>query len=206
MRNGGKLVVQTARCVVVMFAVALMSNVAMADEHRNGFFDLYGGLTGLLESDVPGWTFEDLTPTVGARAGIRVNNTWGVAVRTWYFQADVKERDSSPSDLAVLGISLELLGRWQLDRRWAIYSSLGPAMGVATLDFARANRRSADDARSLAPGVSAAVGIEVHLVGRVSAFSEAHGSLFYPSFHFADQTISPRLLSFSGVLGVRIGF
>ena len=104
------------RCLIMTVAVALLASAAMAEERRRGFFDVYGGAVGLPESDVPGWRFADVTETIGARAGVSINDTWTVALRTWYFQSDARERQSSASDLTVLGLSVELLGRWQLDR------------------------------------------------------------------------------------------
>jgi outer membrane protein with beta-barrel domain len=191
---------------LVTLGLTLLASAAMAEERTNGFFDVYAGLAVLPESDVPDWTFADVLPTLGARAGISFNDTWAVALRTWYFQSDAKEEQTTASDLAVLGLSLELLGRWQLDRRWATYAFLGPAMAVTTLDRQRRNSRTEDDARSVAPGASAGVGVDAHLVGRLSAFSEVHGSLFYPSFHFPDRTITPRLLNFNWLIGLRMGF
>ena len=79
-------------------------------------------------------------------------------------------------------------------------------MAITTLDLQRSDSRIEDDARSIAPGVSAGGGVEAHLVGRLSAFSEVHSSLFYPSFDFPGRTISPRLLSVNGLIGIRVGF
>lgn len=197
--------VATSR-ILITSAIVLMANVAIAEEPGRGFFDVYGGPAGLLESDVPGWKFADVTATVGARAGIWITDTWAVTFRGWYFQTDAKQRESSPSDLAFLGMSLELLGRWQFDRRWAMYGSLGPAMAITTLDLQRPDRSFEDEARNIAPGVSAGAGIEAQLVGRLSAFGEIHGSLVYQSLHFSHRTISPRLLNLDGVLGLRVGF
>jgi hypothetical protein len=186
--------------------IVLATSIAMADERRSGFFDIYGGPTVLLESDVPGWKFADVKTTAGARTGLWINDNWAVTLRVWYFQTDAKQRESSPSDLAFIGLSLELLGRWQLDRRWAIYGALGPAMAINTLDVQRIDQITEDDARSLAPGVSAAAGLEAHILGRFSAFTEVHGGLVYPSFGFSHRTVSPRLLHLDGVLGVRVAF
>lgn len=192
--------------ILITLSIVLMASVAVANEREWGFFDVYGGPAGLLESDVPDWKFGHVATTVGARAGVWITDTWAVTFRGWYFQTDATQRESSPSDLAFLGMSLELLGRWQLDRRWALYGSLGPALAITTLDLQRADRSFEDDARSIAPGVSAGAGIEARLVGRFRGFAELHGSLVYPSLHFSDRTISPRLLNLDGLLGLRIGF
>lgn len=194
------------RALMVAAVVLLGASIAAAEERPRGFFDLYGGPTGLVESDVPGWKFADVTATVGGRTGLWLNEHWAVTVRAWYFQTDAKQRESSPSDLAFLGVSLELLGRWQLDPRWAVYGSLGPAMAITTLDLQRADRSVEDDTRSIAPGVSFGAGVEAHLVGRLSAFTEVHGAVVYPSFRFPDRTISPRLLPLDAIVGVRLGF
>jgi len=192
--------------LVVILNVASSTGVAAAEERRTGFFDLYGGPTGLLESDVPHWKFADVTASVGARAGLWFHEHWAVSFRTWYFQTDVKQRETSPSDLAFLGLSFEILGRWPLTPRWALYGSLGPALVINTLDLQRSDRAGEDDARSLSPGVSAGAGIEANIVGPLSAFSELHSGLAYPSFRFSDRTISPRLLHLDAVVGVRVGF
>jgi hypothetical protein len=193
--------------MLVVAVVLLGATIAVADEPKTGFFDLYGGLISLPESDIPDWKFaSDVRATVGARTGMWLNEHWAVTLRGWHFQTDAKQRESSPSDLAFLGVSLELLGRWQLDRRWAVYGSLGPAMAITTLDLQRADGHTEDDARSIAPGLSFGAGVEAHLVGRFSAFTEIHGALVYPSFRFPNGTISPRLLPVEAVVGVRLGF
>lgn len=197
-----------ASCIALA-VVILTSGVAAAADTEHGFFDVYGGLLNLFESDVPDAHFEDSSPTVGARIGVWLGDNWGLAFRTWYFQTDVKLlRSTSPSDLAFLGISLEVVGRWRLDDRWALYGALGPAMAVNTLDSQRIvqAQKIEEDSRSIAPGVSGAVGIEARLLPRLSAFAETQGSLVYPSFRFKDQTLSPRLLNVYGLIGLRIPF
>ena len=193
--------------LVVASITLLAANIARAEERKTGFFDLYGGPSGLLEADVPDWKFAAQSATGGARAGLWINDKWAVTLRTWYVETDAKQRQSSPSDLALLGVSLELLGKWQVNPRWGLYGSLGPAMAVSTLDVQRIGRPGQeDDARSVAPGASAGVGAEVHLLGPFIAFAEFHGSLVYPSFKFPDRTITPRLLHTNGLLGVRLSF
>jgi hypothetical protein len=176
-----------------------------AQDVERGFVDLYLGITKLFESDVPTWKFaDDARALGGARFGVWLGQNWGVTLRAWYLQTDAKEADSlSPSDLALLGISLELLGRWPLGDRWALYGSLGPALAVTTLDSETGKE---DDARSVAAGASGAVGIEFRILKWMRAFGEVHGSLVYPSFGFHDQMITPRLLHLNGLAGIRLAF
>jgi hypothetical protein len=195
-------------CIALAF-VLLTTGVAVAADGEHGFFDLYGGVLNLFESDVPGSKFADSSATIGGRIGVWLGDNWGLTLRTWYFQTDVKLlRSTSPSDLAFLGVSLEVVGRWSLDDRWAVYGSLGPAMAVNTLDIQHIvqGQRIEEDSRSVAPGVSGAVGVEARLLRRLSAFAETQGSLVYPSFRFADQRLSPSLLNIYGLVGLRIPF
>jgi outer membrane protein with beta-barrel domain len=189
--------------------VLLTSGVAVAAEVERGFFDVYGGVMGLFESDVPGSKFADSSPTLGGRIGVWIGDSWGLTLRTWYFQTDAKLATStSPSDLAFLGVSVEVVARWPLDDRWTVYGSLGPAMAVNTLDAQRSvdGRTIEEDSRSIAPGVSGAVGVEARLLPRLRAFAETQGSLVYPSFRFADRRLSPQLLNAYGLVGLRIPF
>lgn len=196
-------------CLVGLLVVLVVVGVAAAEERERGFLDVYGGVMGMLESDVPEWKFFDSSPVIGGRVGVWIGNNWGVTLRTWYFQTDAKERAASPSDLAFLGVSLEVLARWRLDERWTVYGSLGPAMAVNTLDIARntaAGRATEEDARSVAPGASGAVGIETGVLPHLRMFAETQASLVYPVFHFSDRTMSPRLLTIYGLVGARIPF
>lgn len=180
-----------------------------ASEHRQqAFFDVYGGVMYLFESDVPGWKLEDDSPTVGGRIGVWIGKTWGLTFRAWYFQTDAKlARASSPSDLAFLGLSLELLGRWVLTDDWALYGTLGPMVAITTLDRQRdAVTKIEDDSRSVAPGGSLSIGTDVRVFKRLRAFAEVQASLVYPEFDFPDSRSSPRLLTVHGLTGLRLGF
>jgi hypothetical protein len=110
--------------------------------------------------------------------------------------------------LAFLGVSLEVLGRWRLDRRWTVYGSLGPVMAITTLDLERnvGGRLVEEDARSIAPGASAALGVEARVLPRLRGFAEIQSSIVYPSLQFSDRTLSPRLLNLYGLVGARIPF
>lgn len=195
--------------VVTFVVVMLTAGSAVAQERERGFVDLYYGMTKLFESDVSNWKFEDERGVAGLRAGMWINdtNTMALTLRTWYFQTDAKEQRSGPSDLAFLGVSLELLMRWKLSDRRAIYGTLGPAMAVTTLDVAPALRGIEDDARSVAPGASSSVGVEVRVLSSLRAFAEMQGSLVYPAFEFFDdRTVSPRLMNLYGLVGLRMPF
>jgi hypothetical protein len=105
--------------VVLLWAglsVPLCRGVSAAQDVERGFVDVYVGVTRLFESDVPTWTFADDARAVGgARFGVWLGPNWGLTLRTWYHETDAKEEGGlSPSDLAFLGVSLELLGRWPL--------------------------------------------------------------------------------------------
>ncbi len=182
---------------------------AMAEERERGFVDLYGGGLRLVESDVPDWQFRDTVGTAGARIGVWLAEPWGLTFRTWYFQSDAREEPSGlPSDLAFLGLSLELLARWRLGDRWTFYGSLGPALAVTTLDRAQlvdGAVRDEDD-RSLAPGATGSLGIEARLVGPLRAFVEGQASVVYPEFEFRDRTLTPVLVNLYGLAGVRLAF
>jgi hypothetical protein len=185
--------------------VLMWTGAAAAGERERGFVDLYGGIVGLDESDVPDWRFADVTPVVGGRVGVWLADTWALTLRTWYFQSDAKQEQISPSDLAFLGLSLEILARWRLDDRWAVFGSLGPMLAINTLDREIMPRQE-EDARSLSPGASASVGVEVRVWNRLRAFIEGQATLVYASFDFRDRPISPRLLTSSGLVGVRVPF
>jgi Outer membrane protein beta-barrel domain len=190
-------------------SVPLWPVVSAAQDVERGFVDLYVGITKLFESDVPTWKFADDARAIGgARFGVWLGQNWGVTLRAWYLETDANEKDGlSPSDLAFLGVSLELLARRPLADRWALYGSLGPALAVTTLDrqIDPATGKE-DDARSVAPGASAAVGIEFRILKKLRAFGEVQGSLVYPSFEFRDQTITPRLIHLNGLAGIRLAF
>ena len=192
--------------LIAALFVLLQSHVGDAKERERGFIDVYGGGLYLFESDVPGSTFADDGGTIGGRLGVWVNGNWGVAFRAWYFQTDANVLTrGSPSDLAFLGMSIEVVVRWPIDDRWVVYGSLGPAMAINTLD--RTIPGSGDeDSRSISPGVSAALGIEARLLRHLSAFAETQGSLVYPSFRFSDRRLAPELLNVYGLVGLRIPF
>jgi hypothetical protein len=200
------------RLSVVTFVVVMLTAAsAVAQEPERGFFDLYYGMTKLFESDVTNWKFEDERGVAGLRAGMWLNdtNTLALTLRTWYFQTDAKEQRSGPSDLAFLGVSLELLMRWKMSERWAIYGTLGPMMAVTTLDVSPVLTGTQEDSRDLAPGATASVGVEVGVFWRLRAFAEMQGSLVYPSFDFSDRSIgriSPRFLNLYGLAGLRLPF
>jgi hypothetical protein len=195
-------------CVTGLFLAALGPCVVGAQTPERGFLDLYFGAVGLLESDVPEWTFADAHVTGGARAGVWIRENWAITFRTWYFQTDAKQLRVSPSDLSYLGLSLELLARWRLSDRWSIYGTLGPMVAVTSLDLQEESaqaRRDRDD-RSLAPGASLSVGVETQLLGRIRGFAEVQTTLVYPHYDFPDQNITPRLLNLYGLVGARIPF
>ncbi|HXH83694.1 MAG TPA: outer membrane beta-barrel protein [Candidatus Tectomicrobia bacterium] len=197
------------RLVVALLAIALVAAPAAAQEREHGFADLYGGVAGLLESDVRAWDFADASTTVGGRLGVWLGERWGLAFRTWYFQTDAKERvGASPSDLAFLGLALELFARWPLDERWTLYGALGPAVAVTTLDRSRRVDGAIveEDARGVGPGGSGSVGIQARVAGPFSAFAELQTTLVYPELSFQGQTITPRLLTVHGLMGVRVRF
>jgi hypothetical protein len=197
------------RLIAIAVALVLLTaGVAAAEERERGFFDAYTGLVGLFESDRPEWKFADSSTVIGGRVGVWMNDAWGLSLRTWYFKTDAKEEMTSPSDLAFLGVSLELVGRWRLDERWAVYASIGPVMAITTLDLQRnvRGRLIEDDARSIAPGASAALGVEARVLPRLRGFAEIQNSLVYPSLQFSDRTISPRLWNLYGLVGARIPF
>ena len=180
---------------------------AAAEGPEQGFFDVYGGFLHLFESDVPGWKLEDNSPTVGGRVGAWIGKNWGLTFRAWYFQTDAKLDNASPSDLAFLGLSLELMGRWSLAEHWALYGTLGPMVAVTSLDRQRDRVTGIeDDSRSVAPGGSLSVGTEIRVFKRLRAFAEVQGSLVYPEFDFPGRRNSPRLLSVYGLTGLRLGF
>jgi hypothetical protein len=81
-----------------------------------------------------------------------------------------------------------------------VYGSLGPVMAINTLDLERnvQGRLIEEDARSIAPGASAALGVEARVLPRLRGFAEIHSSIVYPSFQFSDRTLSPRLLNLYG--------
>ena len=195
--------------VVTFVVVMLTAGIAAAEERERGFADVYYGMTKLFESDVSNWTFEDERGVTGLRAGLWLNDasTLALTLRTWYVQTDAKEQRSGPSDLAFLGVSLELLMRWKLSDRWALYGTVGPMMAVTTLDMAPVLRGREDDSRSVAPGASTSVGVEVRVFSNVRAFAEMQGSLVYPDFEFFhDTTVSPRLTNLYGLFGLRMPF
>ena len=189
--------------VVTLVIVMLTAGTAVAQERERGFVDLYGGGTQLFESDVPGWKFTDSQFTAGLRGGMWINDNVALTLRTWYFKTDLEDQLSSPGDLAFVGVSLELLMRWKLSDRWALYATLGPMMAVTTLDLDRAVK---EDASSLAPGASSAVGVEVRVLSSLRAFAEMQGSLVYPAFELSDRTVTPRLMNMYGLVGLRMPF
>lgn len=185
--------------------VLVWTGTAAAEGRERGFVDLYGGVVGLDESDTPHWRFADVTSTVGARAGVWLADTWALTLRTWYFQTDAKQEQSSPSDLAFLGLSLEILARWRLDDRWAVYGSLGPMLAINTLDV-ETRPGHEEDARSLSPGASASVGVEIRMWKGLRGFVEGQVTVAFPEFEFRDGPISPRLLTSNGLVGIRLPF
>jgi hypothetical protein len=197
----------TALALVVATGASIRPSEARAEQPERAFFDLYGGLVHLFESDVPGWKLEDSSPTVGGRVGIWFGQSWGLTFRTWYFQTDAKLDDASPSDLAFLGLSLEVIGRWSLTDYWALYGTLGPMVAVTTLDRQRDSVTGIeDDSRSVAPGASVSAGTEVRVFKRLRAFAEVQGSAVYPEYEFQGRKSSPRLLTIHGLMGVRVPF
>jgi hypothetical protein len=197
----------TAILLLGMVALSLRPGVVAAAEQERAFVDVYLGITRLRESDVPQWTFADTKGLAGARFGFWLGENWGLTFRTWYFQSDATQPNVSPSDLAFLGLSLELIARWPLGEHWFVYGSLGPAVAVTTLDaqLDPATRKEAD-ARSLAVGVSGGLGVEFRFLKYLGAFAELQSSLVYPSFDLPDRTISPRLLNLYGLAGIRVVF
>ena len=181
--------------------VFLLAGCALSPVHagEQGFVDLYGGVAGLPESDVPGFRYADLTEVVGARVGLWLGPSWALTFRGWYHQTDVLDERGPEPDLAVLGGSLELMARWDARLAW-VKASLGPALAVMTLD------RGDQDARALAPGLSGGLGLERPLWGPVRAFVEYHGAMLYPCFHYPDRTLTPRIWTHAGVGGLRVGF
>jgi hypothetical protein len=103
--------------VIAMVFVLFTARFVAADERERGFFDAYSGGVGLFESDRPDWKFADSSHVIGGRVGVWMNDVWGLSLRTWYFKTDAKEEMTSPSDLAFLGVSVEILARWRLDDR-----------------------------------------------------------------------------------------
>jgi hypothetical protein len=189
--------------------VPLSPDTASAHEDRErGFADLYFGGTHLFKSDVPTWEFNDTESVVGGRVGFWLGQHWGLTFRAWYFQTDAKEEGSlSGSDLSFVGMALELLARWPVSDRWALYGSLGPAFAVTRLDRQIDPAvRNKEDARSVAVGASGSVGVEYGIVKELRGFAEVQSSLMYPSFEFSDRTITPRLLNVYGLVGVRFAF
>jgi hypothetical protein len=191
---------------LALLAAAVVVSGAQAAEPERFFIDLYGGVARVEDSDVPDWYFADTVGTVGARAGWWIGTDWGVALRTWFFQSDAKQESLTASDLALLGFSVEAMARWRFHDRLAVYGSLGPVLAVATLDVKESPTQPEDDDRSLAPGLSAAVGFEVKLFERLRLFAETQMSLIYAEFEFPNRSITPRLLNFYGLFGVRIPF
>jgi outer membrane protein with beta-barrel domain len=187
---------------------SLLPSDASAQDQGRGFVDLYFGGSHFFKSDVPTWDFDDTEPIVGGRLGFWLGQNLGLTLRTWYLQTDAKEEGGlSGSDLSFVGVALELLARWPVSDRWALYGSLGPAFAVTTLDrqFDPAVRKK-EDARSVAVGASGSAGVEYGIVKQLRAFAEVQSSLMYPSFEFSDRTISPSLLNVYGLVGVRLAF
>jgi hypothetical protein len=193
--------------LVVAAGAPMWPTRAAAERPEQVFFDVYGGFLHLFESDVTDWKLEDDRATIGGRVGVWIDRSWGLTFRTWYFQTDAKLDNVSPSDLAFLGLSLELIGRWSVTDRWALYGTLGPMVAVTTLDRQRDPvSRIEDDSRSVAPGASLSIGTEIRVFKRLRAFAEVQGSLVYPEFDFPDRTTTPQLLTIYGVTGLRLGF
>lgn len=145
----------TALVLAVATGAPMWRSEAAAEQPEQAFVDLYGGFLHLFESDVPDWKLKDDTPVVGGRVGVWIGRNWGLTFRTWYFQTDAKLDNASPSDLAFLGLSLELIGRWYLAQHWALYGTLGPMVAVTSLDRQRDSVTGIeDDSRSVAPGGS----------------------------------------------------
>jgi hypothetical protein len=48
--------------------------------------------------------------------------------------------------------------------------------------------------------------VEARVLPFLAVFAETHASLVYPSFHFSDQRLAPRLLNLYGLVGVRVPF
>lgn len=191
---------------MLLVALLVSASAAAGAEPERGFVDVYGGIVRLFESDVPQADFADTAATGGLRVGVWLGPRWGLTLRTWYYETDAKIGDSGPSDLALLGIAVEALARWPLDDRWAVYASLGPMLGVSTLDIEPAGRKEEEDARSVAPGVSAGLGVEARLLAHLRLFAEVHGSAAYPWFRFSDHRLAPRLLNVYGLFGFRVPF
>ena len=202
-----RIVLIVALISVGFASVVFSPHVGSAQDQGHGFADLYFGGTHLFKSDVPTWEFNDTEPVVGGRVGFWLGQHWGLTFRAWCFQTDAKEEGSlSGSDLSFVGMALELLARWPLSDRWALYGSLGPAFAVTTLDRQIDPVRGKEDARSVAVGASTSVGVEYGIVKELRGFAEVQSSLMYPSFEFSDRTISPRLLNVYGLVGIRFAF
>jgi hypothetical protein len=191
--------------VVGVVAALLWTASAGAEEPQRWFVDIYGGVAKTQESDVEGWNFNDAKATVGGRGGFWFTRHWALTFRTWYFQTDADQELRSPSDLHLLGFSLEVLGRWQFHERVGLYGSLGPMVAATRLDMQNTSGHDEVD-RTVSPGVSGAVGVEVRLLKHLGAFAEAQSSLTYPSFEFSTQDLSPRVWNIYGLGGVRILF
>lgn len=192
------------RACALSLALLSWAVVAAAAEPERGFVDLYGGGGRLFESDEPGANFADHSLTAGVRLGVWLTPAWGLTLRGWYYQSDAKIRDVEPSDLAFLGLALEASARWPVGERWALYASLGPMLAVTTLDLERNGQ--VEDARSLAPGVSAGLGVETRVHSHLRVFTEVQGSVAYPWFRFTDERLAPRLLNLYGLVGLRVPF
>ena len=108
------VIVVAGLALVVAAGAPMWPTEAAAERPEQVFFDVYGGFLHLFESDVPDWKLEDHSATVGGRVGVWIDRNWGLTFRTWYFQTDAKLDNASASDLAFLGLSLELIGRWSV--------------------------------------------------------------------------------------------
>jgi hypothetical protein len=103
-------------------------------------------------------------------------------------------------------VALELLARWPVRDRWALYGSLGPALAVTALDRQiDPTMRKKEEAHCVAVGASGSGG-EYGIVKQRRAFAEVQSSLMYSSFEFSGRTITPRLLNVGGLVGVRFAF
>jgi hypothetical protein len=183
--------------VLVALGIVLLS--AASTHAEQGFLDVFVGGVRLFESDIPDGIFSDAVTGVGARAGVWLGRHWGLALRGWYQTTDVRIERHQPSDLAVVGLALEVFARWPLTSALSLYGAFGPALLIATLDLDQ------EDARSLAPGVTVALGIE-RALGPVRLFIESQLVLAYPSFEYRDRTITPQLFEYLGVVGLRVPF
>jgi hypothetical protein len=81
-------------------------------------------------------------------------------------------------------------------------------VAITTLDLEEriGDLKREQDAHSVSPGASAAVGIEAHVYGPLRAFAESQFTFVKPGFGFPGRDISPELLTLYGLLGVRVGF